>query len=396
MRKILEYLLIFNLIFLQSYLIRFKIVFYPTNLQEILIAITYIPFLILIFQKKIKIKIPKIAISFFILFISASILVPIYDKEFFFRYWKFLIFATALIFLFINTFQKNTEKEKAITFLSIGASIFGVFSIIYNLSGFNNTFDYRLIGPLDSAVYLAVYTAPLFIFNIVKFTETLKKPYYKNKYGILSLILGIVLLLTKSMGAIVAVSAVVFIFLIKKFGKNLFNSKLKKAILAIFFICLSSVVFYTKILPTIQTTWSSLDERNEIYITAKYILKEPKNAILGVGLGQFQYHYAENVEKAINNKALDKNVLQPHNIYLLFIFNFGILGAFFLTALIFYTIRSIFYEKTSSYKLIMALLISYFLIHGILDTPFIKNDLFFLFLLFLEEEFSTLSLKSSN
>ncbi len=387
MKKLLLSLLFLNLFCLQSYLIRFKIGPYPSNLQEILIILNLVPFLFLVLKKEIQIKTPKILLSFLILFFTSSIIVQIYDTEFFFRYWKFFIFASTLIIIFSNTLKSESEKEKGIEILSLGAICFGILSLILNLIGINNTFDSRLIGPLDSAVYLAVYISPLLIFNFSKFLKTLKQPYFKNKYANYTILLAILLVLTKSMGAIIGVSAVSSIIMYKKFRQKLYNNKIKKTIIILLFLILSSSVYYTKILPTLQTTWSSLDERNEIYMTSNYILKTPKNAILGLGIGQFQYHYEKNVETAINNKALNYKVLQPHNIYLLFIFNFGILGAFFLTGLIFYTLRTIFREDKINFKLIASLAVCYFFIHGIMDTPFMKNDLLFLFLLFLEEEF---------
>lgn len=386
MKKILRTLLFINLFFLQSYLIRFKIGEFPTNLQEILIGINLIPLFVLIIKKEIQLKFPKILAIFLVLFITGSLSAQIYDLRFFLSYWKFLIFASALIFIFIHTLHTEKEKDEGLKYYSLGVIAFGIFSIIYNLSGKNVTFDHRLIGPLDSAVYLGVYIVPALIFNFTKFVNTLKKPYFKNKYLLYSILLGLLLLLTKSMGAITAMSAVSFIFLLKKFGKKLFDTKLKILTLSILFIALSSVVFYTKILPTINTTWSSLDERNEIYITSRYLLKEPKNFIFGLGPAQFQYHYENNVEKAINNKALDYKVLQPHNIFFLFIFNYGILGLLTLFVLIFYTTSTVIRSKANSFKLVSAIIVSYFFIHGLLDTPFMKNDLLFLFLLFLEEE----------
>ncbi|MDX9970889.1 MAG: O-antigen ligase family protein [Candidatus Gracilibacteria bacterium] len=386
MKKTLRSLLFINLFFLQSYLIRFNIGGFPTNLQEILIGLNFIPLFVLIVKKEIKLKFPKILAIFLVLFITGSLSAQIYDLRFFLSYWKFFIFASTLIFIFIHTLQTEQQKEEGLKYYTYGVIAFGLFSIIFNLSGHNVTFDHRLTGPLDSAVYLGVYIVPALLFNFTKFINTLKKPYFKNRYLIFTILLGILLLLTKSMGAITAASAVSFIFLLKKFGKKLFDSKLKILILSILFIALSSVVFYTKILPTINTTWSSLDERNEIYITSKYLLKESKNFIFGLGPAQFQYHYENNVEKAINNKALDYKVLQPHNIFFLFIFNYGILGLSTLFVLIFYTAKTIIRNKADSFKLVSGIIVCYFFIHGLLDTPFMKNDLLFLFLLFLEEE----------
>ncbi len=326
MKKILKTLLFINLFFLQSYLIRFKIGGFPTNLQEILIGINLLPLFILILKKEIHLKFPKILTIFLILFITGSLSATIFDLKFFLSYWKFFIFASALVFIFIHTLENEEEKEEGLKYYSLGVIAFGIFSIIYNLSGKNVTFDHRLTGPLESAIFLAVYTTPALIFNFTKYINTLKKTYFKNKYLIITILLSIILILTKSMGAIIAIFGVAFIFLLKKYGRRIFDTKIKIAVLSILIIALSSVVFYTKILPTLNTTWSSLDERNEILMTSKLLLKEPRNIIFGLGLGQFQHHYEQNVEQAINNKPLSMEVPHPHNLLLSLLFNFGITG----------------------------------------------------------------------
>ena len=103
-------------------------------------------------------------------------------------------------------------------------------------------------------------------------------------------------------------------------------------------------------------------------------MSEPKNLLLGLGFGQFQTQYATHVKDIIGHEPLDYIVLQPHNIFLLFIFNFGILGLAFLILTIL---------KTLKLKDVFSFILLYFLIHGLIDTPFFKNDLLFIFVLLL-------------
>ncbi len=388
--KLTKTLVLVNLFFLQSYLVRFSIGGFPTNLQEILIGTTAIIFVIEIiknraFLQTIKnIWTHKIILSFLgLTVISVSLIAtgtitippPLTENLDLIRHLKFLFFAIILGFIFLETFQTKKQRSSAIMIAGLGAILFGIFSIIYNLFGYNVAHDLRLLGPLDAAVYLAFYLTPFFLYFSTKFIDS---P-HKKSYLFYAIILALLILATRSMGAIGGSFLVLLIYIVKT-GKFL-RTKISKISLLVVFVIIFGGIFYTKILPTFQTEYSSLDERGEIWTTAAYLLKEPKNALFGVGFGQFQNQYFENVTTVLDKQPLDFYVLQPHNIFLLFILNYGILGLIFLGFLIFQTIKKIAKSKNPSFALFIIL---YFLIHGLIDTPFFKNDLLILLIIFLE------------
>ncbi len=296
---------------------------------------------------------------------------PIINQTDFLRHGKFLFFALIFSFVFLESLNTK-ERAKALTLGAFGALTFGLFSVIYNLLGYNVAFDHRLLGPLDAAVYLAFYLAPFFIYSSIDY---LKNPKNLKKLW-LPLSLGILLLLTRSMGA-VGGSFVILAFYVLK-NSPLFKKKNFKIALITASVLLIALIFYTKILPTLTTEYSSLDERGEIWKTSAYLLEE--NFLFGLGFGQFQQYYEENVAQVLGHEPLDYYVLQPHNIFFLFLFQYGILGLLFLTYIIYTVIKNILEQK----NLTAALIAAYFLLHGLIDTPFFKNDLLILLITFFE------------
>jgi O-antigen ligase len=392
MKNLNKFLLFLNLFLLQAYLIRFHIGGYPSNLQEVLIGINVLFFLITAIKEKrlkeifLATKSHRIITGFVLLTAISIMLVPVEQYLDFVRFLKFLFFAVVLGFVFLETLQKPEEKEYAIRVAGLGAAIFGIFSVFYNLLGFNITNDLRLNGPLDSAVYLSFYMAPFFIYFFIK---SLESPKVKSNI-ILTSMLGLLILLTRSMGTIGGLFIVLALYAIKRSDLGLMKKQLSKVIFAVLSIIIACTIFYAKILPAIDTKYSSLNERGQIWQTSIYLLKNPQNLIFGVGYGQFENYYIKNVNTVLNGgEPLDYKVLQPHNIFLLFIFNYGILGLLFLSACMYALCKNIYrYHPVKNEKInihtIAIFVVLYLFIHGLIDTPFFKNDMLFLLILFME------------
>lgn len=383
------YLLAINFFFLQSYLIRFQIGPYPSNLQEILITINAALCLIVFISKGktseflSKIKKHWIILSLILLTLISYLTVKPVDNLDFYRHIKFLFFGSVLGLTLLEGAGNNENIKKIIKIGGLGAIIFGIFSVVYNLIGYNVTHDLRLIGPMDAAVYLAYYLVPFFIFFSIEFLNNTK-----DKSSLINaIILGILILATRSMGAIGGSFIVMMIYILKQTNLTFFKSRSGKTILIATGVIILSAIFYTKILPTIQTNYSSLSERGEIWKTALYLLKDPKNLIFGVGFGQFQTHYFGAVVTVLGHQPLDFFVLQPHNIFLLFTLNYGLLGLVFITLLLFKTlqrINNLQKAQSSEIQTISLFILLYFFIHGLIDTPIFKNDLLSLFIIFAE------------
>ncbi len=382
-------LILLTFFFLQSYLIRFSIGLYPTNLLEILIGISALAFLITIIAKKRFTKtlktIPKHwIITTLILLTAISLLTTeIFNYLDFIRHSKFLFFGLIFGFIFLETFKTSEQRTKAFRIAGYGAISFGIFSLIYNLFGHNVAYDLRLLGPLDAAVYLAYYLAPFLIFFTIEAIDN------RKKYDIAAaIILGLLLIATRSMGAIGASFVIILFYLLRQSNIAISKHKFTKIALALATIILVVTIFFTKILPTIQTEYSSLDERGQIWQTTTHLLANPERFIWGLGFGQFQYHYENNVAEILGHEPLDYIVLQPHNIFLLFMSQYGLLGLL--------VILTIFHRTLWNNKTVFSYMLIYFLLHGLIDTPIFKNDLIILFIILLEISLERPSLKTRS
>jgi O-antigen ligase len=122
---------------------------------------------------------------------------------------------------------------------------------------------------------------------------------------------------------------------------------------------------------------SSFASRMMIWKTSLLMLKQ--SPILGIGPGNFQNTYLS-LQKFFP-PYLEWAVPQPHNIFLAFWLQSGIIGfaGFFL--IVFHAIKNLLKIKGMDFSLHIPLVGFFFytLLHGLVDTPFWKNDLAFLF-----------------
>jgi len=384
--KLNKILLWVNLFFLQSYLVRFSIGPVPTNLQEVLIGLQLIVFVWAMIKEGKFMKMLKdlskhwVLIGFVLLTIFSVAVRFTYNVDFV-RALRFLFFALLLTYMFVETFQTDQEKKKAFIIAGHGAIFFGFFSVLYNLAGQNVAYDSRLQGPLDSAVYLAYYLTPFFLFFLVETFNNPKK--IQNLFH--AIVLGVMILLTRSMGSIVVSVLLMMLYFFKRSDLKMLRSKAVKVGLGVLVAIVLGVAFYVKVLPSFTTTNTSLGERDEIWATSMYLLKDPKNLLLGVGYGQFQTQYAANVDAVLGHKPLDYIILQPHNIFLLFIFQYGLFGVIFLIFCMYKAVQKFMHaEKKDELSIVVGIMLFYFFLHGLIDTPFFKNDLLILLVLLME------------
>ncbi len=385
MRKILLLLLGLDLFFLQDYLIRFSLGSYPSNLQEIALGLTFLFFVLVKGPKRVVAAFFKHKILLTVALLTGFSLVaqPLLNTLDALRFVKFLFFAVLGVFVFLETYESDKQRMQGLKIFSFGALFFGLFSVVYNLLGFNVQHDARLSGPLDSAVYLAVYLVPAFLFFGFELLEANKKNLLRRALPFV--VTGALLLATRSFGAIGAALLVSVFHLFRSAQVVFLKSKWFKLMMFVLVAGFGAALFYVKILPTLTTSYSSLDERGEIWQTTLWLLMAPKHFILGLGLGQFQTFYEQNVAAVLGREPLDYVVLQPHNLFLLFWVHFGLPGLALVSSVGLLLLWKLYQNQGASKSQQLALLVLLtFFIHGMIDTPLFKNDLLFLFLLFSE------------
>ncbi|MFO7807590.1 MAG: O-antigen ligase family protein [Candidatus Moraniibacteriota bacterium] len=211
----------------------------------------------------------------------------------------------------------------------------------------------------------------------------------KNKsflfFSILAILHFLAVFLTHSTGAIFSLIVLTLIFLlVKKYQKlprKFFAILIISQILSLVFIInLSFFLDITSYNPFQNK--NSLDSRAVIYLVSGKIIKE--NYLFGIGASGFQEKY---LEKQPSLKPYPQwAVPHSHNFFSQIWLSFGLCGLLLFFGIIIQKNISLKNISTNNFKSVLILiLLGYFLLHGLVDIPFWKNEmaLFFWFLIFI-------------
>ena len=122
--------------------------------------------------------------------------------------------------------------------------------------------------------------------------------------------------------------------------------------------------------------YSSLHSRLMIWQSALLISQD--HWLTGVGADNFQQAYLS-YQSRFSEPYLEWSAPQPHNIFLGFQTQLGVLGLIGFISIIFFTTRSVKAHKYDLLTLWALAYLVYFVTHGLIDTPYMKNDLAILF-----------------
>lgn len=378
---------LFVIFCLPLYLIRVVLFGFPTNLLELL-ALTAIGVLVLrkdnFFQKKIS-ELPKLFL-FATTLLLLGFLLSIFSNNALwaglgiFKGW----FIVPIFFAFAVYAQIETRRDVERIFLSIyfSSAIVSLVSLGYKISGLT-TFDNRLTAFYLSPNHLAMYLTPGVIFGIYFLMQSFLKEKLSNKTLLHLIILSILLsalYFSYSYGAWIALLLSLFFCLF-------FVDTTRK----IFFLTSFCFVLILTVLFTLQkntekfsamqnlSARSSFSSRQTIWKVSGLLIKE--NFMLGIGPGNFQSDYLS--KQSLFEPYLDWAVPQPHNLFLAFWLQTGLLGFVGFLSLLFFIFQMLFTSLKNKKNIALAMpLFVFFLytvLHGLIDTPYWKNDLSFLF-----------------
>ena len=279
--------------------------------------------------------------------------------------------------------QVSLSVRRSLYASGILVSLYGLYQF---LTGSN------VIAPLEAAQgritsffnhpnFLALFLGPIILLLLSEF-KTSQKQSKKWLLGTLLTMFSIIFILTGSVGGYVGLAiSVLTIGALKLYARS--SQKIQKfsryivgAVLGLGILTL--VVFYANIsefTPNNGLVWprpnpSTSVIRLCVWEGAKRLLSE--DFLLGVGLGGFYRQYPE-------YRTCDTELfVYPHNIFLNLWSELGLLGllSFFWLVLVQMKIltRNLNLEKS---VLIAALV--YWLVHGLVDVPYFKNDISILF-----------------
>ncbi|MBU3925037.1 O-antigen ligase family protein [Patescibacteria group bacterium] len=290
-----------------------------------------------------------------------------------------------LFFIILVSEIKTLTQRKNIlkAFFFSGAAVAAV-SLFYWFGFLSNgvSFDSRLHSFYLSPNYLAMYLSPALIVGIWMFL-TAKKYFWL----ILSMIIALALYFTYSYSAWLSLFIAV-IALVHYFFKE-FSVRKKVYIFSVFCLLFALALFSQaekdkfNVLKNLSYR-SSYNSRLMIWLSAWEIGKD--NWLIGIGPGNFQKYYLD-YQARFTEPYLEWAAPQPHNIFLAFWLETGILGLLgFLVILAWFFKCSLSLLKSNLLRrenfLLVAVLFSimaYTIMHGLFDTTYWKNDLAIIF-----------------
>lgn len=374
---------------LPTYLIRFKIGPIPFTFLEGIILILFFVWIIKEIQSKNLINIIKklprcrffIPIILLLLASTISLFVsPNFNAAA--GIWKAYFTEPLLLLLILtNTIKSKKQINKIIWTLGLSAVIISFIAIIQYLTGFFIPESYDLPNvKRATSIYgypsaIGLFVAPILTLFTGLFIFKYKSVNFKMKSALFLIIttLAISLVLAKAEGAVIAtLAAVFFILMFTKYRKFIIAGTL---IIVLLIFLIPQTRDYTITLLTFQDT--SGDVRIALWQGTFRLIKN--HPIFGAGLGGFPYLYEQYKEA----KHVEIS-LYPHNIFLNFWVETGILGLIALIWIVINYFREGFKNlscklQAKNYSLILLSVMICILVYGLVDAPYFKNDLSSLF-----------------
>lgn len=394
-KKITEYLIYSTIFLLPVYLVKFSVFGIPTNMLEILMLAIFAGWLIFLkpnFKSFLELSPGKRILLCVGLIFLGLLLSTLMNKNYAvgFSIIKSWLVLPVLFFWIIIAVIPEEKRKNIFQAYYLSALAVAIISLGHYISG-EITFDGRLQGIFNSPNYLAMYLAPSIIIGLLmaqvqvsrqrrislwltKFKVQKLNSKFKIIFSVINLaIILLVLYLTHSYAAWLAVAASLIIVYVVK------NKKVSLRLMIAAILILAAIFISqrnTEKLNNLEKyTRSSIESRIMIWKAAGKILAD--NPILGIGPGNFQDKYLE--YQKYYPPYLEWAVPHPHNLYLAFWLYGGALSFIGFVALIFFWLKEMMAKEKNSLWAISFAIMLYFLIHGLADTTYFKNDLAVIF-----------------
>jgi len=307
--------------------------------------------------------------------------------------FKAWVLEPIIFSLILAEIIKSKKELKEVVFgLVAGVVLVAIASLVYKLFD-QLTFDGRLSGWYFSPNHLAMYLAPGFILAWRGFfTREDKKQ--KISSALVILILGLALYFTFSYGAWLGVLGAIVVVLFLAFRTDPVEKKKIIIIGLLVFILFLAIGCWQndseKLANLLKFDRSSWQSRIMVWQAAGKILES--HWLFGIGPGLFQKYYLD-YQSFFSVPYLEWAVPQPHNLFFAWWLQGGLLGLIgFLVLLVNYfkniilvkqklskALSSEALESNQLLTIFLTTAIIYILIHGLVDTPYWKNDLALIF-----------------
>lgn len=401
------------------YLYRFKILSIPLTLLEVMILIAFFVWIFLKDGAKLKTLFKKAGRTAYpykweilgVLLISWIAIITAGITNEAFGVWKAYFFEPLMLFiLVINLFSNPDGRKKIILSLGISALIVSLFAIYQKITGqfIDNQFwaaseTRRAVSFFGYPNAIGLFLAPMTMLFV---SQLFSKIDVKEKlfFGLTITTSILAIFFAQSEGALIGLAAAIFVFALFA------NKKLRIVAISGAIIGLTVIFSYTPLRQFViqKATLNDLSGqiRQEQWTETKKMLAANR-FWQGAGLSGYQKAVAPYHQEGIFLKNDDPNWLEkiktsaefrkqmwqpteiymyPHNIFLNFWSELGLLGAllfcWIIAKFLWQSSRFFLTEKTNTERFIaLGLLTSMIalVVHGLVDVPYFKNDLSALF-----------------
>jgi O-antigen ligase len=309
-----------------------------------------------------------------LLFVTVSVLAnsPSLTMAGLFKSW-FLLPMLAFSYYF---YTECANKEAPKVFM--GAWLVGLLTLLlltlyWSVEGFY-TFDGRLVGTFKSPNFLGYFLFPGALLSYYFFRQYQK--YWTSLLLIATIPLFVImLLLTQSLGALLALLAATLMYVSPQVFKRLPVTKLIRPVFCLLLILLLlTPLFFVGSEQRVERFTgerSSLSSRVMIWTSAGHIVVE--SPVLGIGLGNFQKVYLEYQDHF--PPYLEWAVPQPHNFFLALWLQCGLFGLGIFIYMLWGIAQSLSQSVLTEERLLLLALLVGSLVYGIFDTPLFGNGL---------------------
>lgn len=243
------------------------------------------------------------------------------------------------IFMFYMVSYKIGNKYKTTLILDsfiLSAIITGFCTLyqIYQVTSLGYSIDstVRMTSFLENSNNLGVYSILAFFLSLMLCINT-KEKWKKGLYGVTTILLIVNIIFSQSRNALLGLILGVFILAI------LYDKRILLASIILPVVLLIIPESRMRIIQIFDMNQNS--SRLNIWSIAGKIIKE--NPVVGIGYENFQYAYPQYIERYPQFKIEEGYVaLHPHNIFLKFQSELGIIGLAVFCIFIFFTCKKLF------------------------------------------------------
>lgn len=359
---------------LPTYLIRFHILSFPTTFLELLIVVFLFATVIQLKVKDLnKLKsLGKInwAIALFVIAGIISVFISPETLRALGQLKAFIIEPVLLFYAAVILIKNEKSAQTILRWLLVGASVVSMFAVIQYFTFLNLPPRFwgggeemlRVISFFEHPNQLALYLAPLFVLYfgmLINGYEIIKQRWFY--FALISIFIAIIL--TFSRGAWMGVLFGILIIVLKKYS---YKKLIIPAVLGLLVI-----LFITPVRERIGAGLgdaSSIAHKDLMMAGVNKIIDNP---LFGNGL----YGFRTTLEQS---NFPGEVINYPHNIILNFWVEMGLFGLLGF-ALIFYFAAQQYKKHPTTLKFAAGMFLITLVIHGLVDIPYLKNDLAVMF-----------------